>query len=64
MSLADIITHAFAAAFLIFWGCNEDVSAASVPGYFFMYFVWKISPIIVGISFAFDIYAFLMGWPV
>lgn len=62
--MIDAITHAFAAAFLIFWGSKMETSGSNLFLAAFMYLVGKVAPVLVGILFAFNLYARFMGWPV
>jgi hypothetical protein len=61
--MIDIITHTFAAAYLIYLGCIFKVIWNRISFlYLFIYLITKVAPILVGLLFAFNLYAKLMGW--
>ena len=62
--MIDILLHAYAAAFLIFWGCKTTTSGSNILIEFAMYLLFKASAVAVGLSFAFSLYAQYKGWPV
>lgn len=62
--MIDVLTHAFAAAFLIFWGAKMNVTGSHLVIEVMLYLIAKVAPVCVGLKFSFDLYARFMGWPV
>lgn len=62
--MIDILTDAFATAFLIIGVAKLQTRGPNLPSEIGMYLLFKVAPVAVGLKFAFDLYARYMGWPV